>query len=178
MIGHDPVEALPRLRAARPGAAAAARSTASIAASASGSRRARPTLEEWHEHLSTLFPEVRPRGHLELRSADAVPPQWFAAPVALAVGITYDPGRLRAAADLLGRPDMDLLHRAAGGASTMPTSGGSPWIWSTSRSRAAGTWAPGTSIHRIWSRPASSSTSTPAGAARRPTTSKARRSRP
>ena len=75
-------------------------------------RHARPTLDEWHEHLSTLFPEVRPRGHLELRSCDAVPPQWYAAPVALAVGITYDPWALRAAADLLGRPDMDLLRRA------------------------------------------------------------------
>jgi glutamate--cysteine ligase len=72
----------------------------------------RPTLEEWHEHLSTLFPEVRPRGHLELRSCDAVSPQWYAAPVALAVGITYDPWALRAAADLLGRPDMELLRRA------------------------------------------------------------------
>jgi glutamate--cysteine ligase len=75
-------------------------------------RHARPTLDEWHEHLSTLFPEVRPRGHLELRSCDAVPPQWYAAPVALAVGIAYDPWALRAAADLLGRPDMELLRRA------------------------------------------------------------------
>ena len=75
-------------------------------------RHARPTLEEWRDHLSTLFPEVRPRGHLELRSCDAVPPQWHAAPVALAVGIAYDPWALRAAADLLGRPDDDLLHRA------------------------------------------------------------------
>ncbi|HUF36537.1 MAG TPA: glutamate-cysteine ligase family protein [Gemmatimonadales bacterium] len=74
--------------------------------------RAQPTLEEWREHLSTLFPEVRPRGHLELRSADAVPPRWYAAPIALAVGITYDPGALRAAADLLGRPDLGLLERA------------------------------------------------------------------
>ena len=74
--------------------------------------RAQPTPEEWREHLSTLFPEVRPRGHLELRSADAVPPRWYAAPVALAVGITYDPGALRAAADLLGRPDLGLLERA------------------------------------------------------------------
>lgn len=74
--------------------------------------RARPTLEEWHEHLSTLFPEVRPRGHLELRSADAVAPQWYAAPVALAVGITYDPGALRAAAELIGRPELGLLERA------------------------------------------------------------------
>jgi glutamate--cysteine ligase len=75
-------------------------------------RHARPTLDEWHEHLSTLFPEVRPRGHLELRSCDAVPPQWYAAPLALTVGITYDPWASRAARELLGRPDMDLLHRA------------------------------------------------------------------
>ena len=73
---------------------------------------ARPTREEWREHLSTLFPEVRPRGHLELRSCDAVPPQWYAAPLALAVGIAYDPWAMRAAADLLGRPDVELLRRA------------------------------------------------------------------
>jgi glutamate--cysteine ligase len=75
-------------------------------------RHARPTMAEWRDHLSTLFPEVRPRGHLELRSCDAVDPRWYAAPVALAVGITYDPGALRAAADLLGRPDLGLLDRA------------------------------------------------------------------
>ena len=75
-------------------------------------RHAQPTMEEWREHLSTLFPEVRPRGHLELRSSDAVSPQWYAAPIALAVGITYDPRALRAAAELLGRPDLGLLHRA------------------------------------------------------------------
>jgi glutamate--cysteine ligase len=74
--------------------------------------QARPTMVEWREHLSTLFPEVRPRGHLELRSCDAVPPRWFAAPVALAVGITYDSQSLRAAAELLGRPDLGLLDRA------------------------------------------------------------------
>lgn len=75
-------------------------------------RHARPTMEEWRDHLSTLFPEVRPRGHLELRSCDAMGPQWYAAPIALAVGITYDPRALRSAADLLGRPDLGLLDRA------------------------------------------------------------------
>ena len=55
---------------------------------------------------------MRPRGRFELRSADAVPPQWYAAPVALAVGLTYDPWALRAAADLLGAPDLGLLDRA------------------------------------------------------------------
>jgi glutamate--cysteine ligase len=73
---------------------------------------AEPLPDEWHDHLSTLFPEVRPRGHIELRSADAVPPHWYAAPLALAVGITYEPGALRAAGDLLGAPDLGLLERA------------------------------------------------------------------
>jgi glutamate--cysteine ligase len=75
-------------------------------------RRAHPTEHEWQDHLSTLFPEVRPRGHLELRSADAIAPHWYAAPLALAAGILYHPGALRATADLLGTPDADLLERA------------------------------------------------------------------
>lgn len=74
--------------------------------------RAAPTAVEWHDHLSTLFPEVRPRGHLEVRSPDAVDPRWYAAPIALAVGITYDPAASRAARDLLGSPDAGLLERA------------------------------------------------------------------
>jgi len=72
-----------------------------------------PSLEDWHEHLSTLFPEVRPRGHLELRSADVLPPTWFAAPLAFTAGILYQPGALRTAAAVLGSPNPDLLDRAA-----------------------------------------------------------------
>ena len=74
--------------------------------------RANPTIEEWQDHLSTLFPEVRPRGHLELRSADAISPEWYAAPLALTAGILYDSRALRAAADLLPTPDLALLERA------------------------------------------------------------------
>lgn len=74
--------------------------------------RANPTLQEWWDHLSTLFPEVRPRGHLELRSADSVPPHWYAAPLALTAGLLYDSGALRAADELLGAPDPSLLERA------------------------------------------------------------------
>ncbi len=74
--------------------------------------RASPTTEEWRDHLSTLFPEVRPRGHLELRSADAIAPEWYAAPLALTVGVLYDSRALRAAADLLPIPDLGLLERA------------------------------------------------------------------
>jgi glutamate--cysteine ligase len=74
--------------------------------------RANPTAEEWQDHLSTLFPEVRPRGHLELRSADAIAPDWYAAPLALTAGMLYDSRALRAAADLLPLPDLGLLERA------------------------------------------------------------------
>jgi glutamate--cysteine ligase len=74
--------------------------------------RANPTWEEWHDHLSTLFPEVRPRGHLELRSADSVPPHWYAAPLGFTAGLLYDSGALRAADDLLGTPNPGLLARA------------------------------------------------------------------
>jgi glutamate--cysteine ligase len=71
-----------------------------------------PSADEWHDHLSTLFPEVRPRGHLELRSADTLPPAWFAAPVALTAGVLYHSAALRAADALLGTPDPALLERA------------------------------------------------------------------
>jgi glutamate--cysteine ligase len=74
--------------------------------------RANPTQDEWEDHLSTLFPEVRPRGHLELRSADSIAPHWYAAPLALTTGILYDSAALHATADLLGTPDLGLLERA------------------------------------------------------------------
>ena len=74
--------------------------------------RSAPTAVEWHDHLSTLFPEVRPRGHLEVRSPDAVVPRWYAAPLALAVGMSYDPAASRAADDLLGVPESGSLERA------------------------------------------------------------------
>ena len=74
---------------------------------------ANPSLEEWHDHLTTLFPEVRPRGHLELRSMDALPAEWYAAPFAMITGLLYDAGALAAADDLLGAPNPSLLDQAA-----------------------------------------------------------------
>ncbi|HEY6948773.1 MAG TPA: hypothetical protein VI297_08155, partial [Gemmatimonadales bacterium] len=74
--------------------------------------RANPTLEEWEAHLGTLFPEVRPRGRLELRSADAVDPAWYAAPLVFTAGLAYEPRALRAALELLPSADLGLLERA------------------------------------------------------------------
>jgi dimethylhistidine N-methyltransferase/glutamate--cysteine ligase len=70
-------------------------------------------LHDWHEHLSTLFPDVRPRGYLEIRCIDAVPARWYAAPLALLSGLLYHPASLLLADDLLGSPDADLLMVAA-----------------------------------------------------------------
>jgi glutamate--cysteine ligase len=66
----------------------------------------------WETHLTTLFPEVRPRGTFEVRSADAVDPAWYAGPLALLGGLVYDARAMRAAADLVGAADPDLLGRA------------------------------------------------------------------
>ncbi|HYN83361.1 MAG TPA: glutamate-cysteine ligase family protein [Gemmatimonadaceae bacterium] len=71
-----------------------------------------PTLEDWKFHLSTLFPEVRPRGYFELRSADAVSPEHLAAAISLVVGLVYDEDTSRAAADLLGSPNARALETA------------------------------------------------------------------
>ncbi|HEX7051233.1 MAG TPA: glutamate-cysteine ligase family protein [Longimicrobiales bacterium] len=68
--------------------------------------------DDWRSHLTTLFPEVRPRGYLEVRAIDALRPCWYAAPIALLAGITYHPASRAAAADLLGRPDPALLRCA------------------------------------------------------------------
>ncbi len=63
-------------------------------------------------HLTTLFPEVRPRGYLELRSADAIDALLRAAALSLVVGILGDDRAARDAGDLLGAADADLLVRA------------------------------------------------------------------
>jgi glutamate--cysteine ligase len=50
----------------------------------------RPTLADWDLHLSTLFPEVRLRPQIELRSADSLPPHLAMAVAALSKGLLYD----------------------------------------------------------------------------------------
>lgn len=59
------------------------------------------TEADWQLHLSTLFPEVRARPHLEFRSCDVVPPEAICACPALWKGLVYDDGALDAAWDLV-----------------------------------------------------------------------------
>jgi glutamate--cysteine ligase len=56
----------------------------------------RPTISDWANHLSTIFPEVRLKRYLEMRGADAGP--WTRLPslTAFWVGLLYDDAALDA----------------------------------------------------------------------------------
>ena len=55
----------------------------------SGTLRA-PTAEDLDYHLSTLFPPVRPRGHMELRMIDAQPGDGWIVPAAVVTALADD----------------------------------------------------------------------------------------
>lgn len=66
----------------------------------------------WRAHLTTLFPEVRPRGHFEVRSCDAVDCRWYAAPIVFLTALAYDEHSAREASILSA--DSRALLRVAG----------------------------------------------------------------
>ena len=59
-----------------------------------------PTLGDWTNHLSTLFPDVRLKRFLEMRGADGGPWRRICALPAFWVGLLYDQGALAAAEEL------------------------------------------------------------------------------
>lgn len=68
--------------------------------------------DDWLFHLSTLFPEVRPKEFFELRSADTIEPEALAAPVLFVTGLVYDEESAHRAIELTGAPSEKLLERA------------------------------------------------------------------
>ena len=60
----------------------------------------RPTMKDWVDHTSTIFPEVRLKQYLEMRGADAGPWTRLCALPALWAGLLYDPASQAAAWDL------------------------------------------------------------------------------
>ncbi len=56
-----------------------------------GAGERRPTLADLDYHRTTLFPPVRPRGHLELRMIDAQPGDGWIVPAALTTALLDDP---------------------------------------------------------------------------------------
>lgn len=56
-----------------------------------------PTLGDWDDHLTTIFPEVRLKKFMEMRGADGGPWRRLCAFPALWAGLCYDPAALEAA---------------------------------------------------------------------------------
>src|SRR5574341_2385046 len=61
----------------------------------------RATIEDWADHLTTLFPETRIKRYIEVRSVDSQPPDLMPALSALIKGAFYDNDCLQAAWDLV-----------------------------------------------------------------------------
>lgn len=62
-----------------------------------GAGERRPTTDDLAYHLSTLFPPVRPQGHLELRVIDAQPGDGWIVPAAVVAALLDDPVAAQAA---------------------------------------------------------------------------------
>lgn len=60
-----------------------------------------PTIDDWSDHISTIFPEVRMRRFLEMRGADSGRFEHICALPAFWVGLLYDQGALDAAWDVV-----------------------------------------------------------------------------
>ncbi|HEX9663709.1 MAG TPA: glutamate-cysteine ligase family protein, partial [Candidatus Binatia bacterium] len=68
---------------------------------ARGHNGERATIEDWSDHLTTLFPETRIKRYVEVRSVDSQPPDLMPALSALIKGVFYDNDCLQAGWDLV-----------------------------------------------------------------------------
>lgn len=67
----------------------------------------KPTIDDWNDHLSTAFPEVRLKTFLEMRGADGGPWNRICALPAFWVGLLYDQQALDAAWDVVKHWTLD-----------------------------------------------------------------------
>lgn len=69
------------------------------------------TMQDWEDHLTTIFPEIRLKRFLEMRGADGGPWNMICALPAFWVGLLYDDQALQEAEDLVSSwTAMDRLH--------------------------------------------------------------------
>ncbi len=68
----------------------------------------KPTLSDWADHLTTVFPEARVKQFIEMRGADGGPWRRLCALPALWVGLMYDQSSLDAAWDLVKGWDSEM----------------------------------------------------------------------
>jgi glutamate--cysteine ligase len=82
----------------------------------------RPDFDDLTHHLTTLFPPVRPRHHLEVRYIDTPPERWLPVPIAILATLLYDRGATLEALRLLDGmpPDKSSWERSARRAMTDP----------------------------------------------------------
>ncbi|MEM8571095.1 MAG: glutamate--cysteine ligase [Pseudomonadota bacterium] len=76
----------------------------------------RPSLSDWADHLTTIFPEVRIKRYMEMRGADGGPWRRLCALPAFWVGLLYDQTALDAAWDIVRdwtTEERDTLRRDA-----------------------------------------------------------------
>lgn len=81
-----------------------------------GWKSERATLEDWNLHLSTLFPEVRLRPHIEVRTADSLPPRYTASVAAFYKGLLYTEQGLSGVERLfsaLSAADFQLIYQSS-----------------------------------------------------------------
>jgi glutamate--cysteine ligase len=74
----------------------------------------KPTMADWENHLTTIFPDVRLKRFLEMRGADGVPFRLICALPALWVGLIYDAQAQAEALDLISdwtREEREHLRR-------------------------------------------------------------------
>lgn len=69
-----------------------------------------PTLSDWADHLTTIFPEARLKKFIEMRGADGGPWRRLCALPALWVGLLYDQGAQDAAWDIAKRLDAETRN--------------------------------------------------------------------
>ncbi|KXV24872.1 glutamate--cysteine ligase [Gluconobacter japonicus] len=70
-----------------------------------------PTIGDFEDHLTTVFPDVRLKQFLEMRGADAGKPEMMVAQSALWVGLLYDPATLEAAEKLVLEQPWDVYQQ-------------------------------------------------------------------
>jgi glutamate--cysteine ligase len=76
----------------------------------------RPSIEDWDDHISTIFPEVRLKSFLEMRGADTGPQAKLCGLSAFWVGLLYDSAALDGAWELVKgwtAPERESLRRGA-----------------------------------------------------------------
>jgi glutamate--cysteine ligase len=97
----------------------------------------KPTLSDWADHMTTVFPEARVKKYIEMRGADCGDEAHLAALPAFWVGLMYDQTALDAAWDLVKGLDAETREGLRVAASEQALAGGAGDVRLVDLARAA-----------------------------------------